>query len=210
MPRPLAHCLALLPLLLAPSAQAASIQILTQLTSNPAFILGPQAGIFTPGEDVLIEITFDEMAVDGNPSMGIGTFLSAVSQLDVSFQTSGLSFQFGNPLSSIGTADDMPSGTDSVAFSSSSRIGGSTPGGVPASISVLLVQMGGAGDLVVNDRPATGPVAFTSATFDLNTTGIGATNMLLEGGTVVVPEPGSAGLLLLAGVAGAAIRFRRR
>lgn len=210
MPRSLSRCLALVPLLLAPTAQAASIQILTQVTSNPLFILGPQAGIFTLGEDVLIEITFDEAAFDTNTNAGIGAFLSAVSQLDVSFQTSGLNFQFGNPLSSIGTADDMPMGTDSVAFNSSSRLGGSMPGGVPGSISVLLVQMGGAGDLVVDDRVTTGPAAFTMATFDLNTTGIGATNVLLEPGFITVPEPNATALLGLAGLAGVAIRLRRR
>ena len=200
----------------APATQAAtiSVQIDTNVTGNSLFITGPLASFFTAGEAIEITLTFDDAVADGTPAAGTGTFLGAISQLDVLFPESGLSFQFGNPFSSIGTSDDIPQGNDSIAFSSASRLGGEADvdGNIPTSISVALLQEGAPGPpgtLVVDDRPAT-PFEFTSATFTLITDDSEFTQMLLDGGaSTSVPEPATA-LLITASLLPIALRARRR
>lgn len=203
--RSLAAAAALLTLLSAPAAQAANIgfQILTTVTTESAFVFGPHAGLFTLGEPVQIDVTFDDDADDVIIAPGAGGFLSALSQFDVQFLTSGLSFRFGNPFSEIGTSDDVPSGLDSVSFGSASPISADTLGGEsPTSIAMLLaqdIQPNGPADLVVNDRPVAGPFDFTEAAFTV-VTGSGQTQLLLEAGSATaVPEP-SLTLLLGLGI----------
>lgn len=198
--------------LLAPAAHAVGIRAHTRVTADASAILGPGADQIVPGEDVLIEITLNDLSSDTTPEPGIGTFFSLVDSVIVDFQTSGLRFAGGRVLN-IRTEDDMPPGTDALSFET----------GLPGSRFGIVIgsffQVGGAGDLVVGDRPTSGSTLFTEGMLELD--GIvfpqGFVERItvpLQGGTLTpltaLPETGPATLLAFSLVAAFLHRGRRR
>lgn len=196
----------------APAAQATIITVVvnTTVTDNPLAIAGPAAGFFTPGEAVRITYSFDDTVADSDPVVGDGVFFDSLTQLDVEFLDSGMSFLFGGTAGTFVTTDDNVNGTqDSMAISSLLRVGGdaSLGGEVPFALAVGLNADGS--PLVVNDNLGAGPFSITGGSITIRTgsTGQFGTSMLLNGNTV--PEPGSAALVSLGLMGIAAARSRR-
>lgn len=177
------------------------------------------------GDDVVIRFTYDDAVADTDATDGIGQFLDNLIDLSVEFPDSALLFSWSGGQSLMSTTDDTPTVLPTVTVYSDTLVLGSVTGPVSGlldgdtvdAISLGFAQavFGGMPTMVVDDLPNP-PFQFD---------GLGVSTIIMQGfigqtpyadafnlaggsGSVVVPEPGVAALMLVATVGLAPIRRR--